>query len=253
MRKRILNQPIDIISMDDAAHLTRMSLIHPRQFKIITLNPEMVVNAAKDFEFQAAINNAQLIVPDGTGIVWASKLLNPECTNGLKRIPGIELAENILQSANELGKSVAIYGGTKEVLEKATTNLQMKYPKVQLVKAVHGYQENEASVAREIAHENPSVVLVALGTPKQEIWINKYSSLFPRSIMIGIGGSLDVWSGKKQRAPGWVRDNHVEWLFRVISEPQRIPRVLRALPKFVWMVLKKKLEAKSSPQTKQVF
>lgn len=251
MRKRILDQPIDVISKDEALYRAKMSLVNPRQFKIITLNPEMVVNAAKNIEFQSAINNAHLIVPDGTGIVWALKLLNPASTESLQRIPGIELAENILSAANELSKKVAIFGGSKEVLEKVNLKLKEKYPNINFVKTIDGFQgkEQDKNIADEIALANPDIVFVALGTPRQEIWTNKYSSLFPKSIMIGIGGSLDIWSGQKQRAPQWVRDIHLEWFYRVINEPQRIPRIIMSLPVFIFMVLK----TKSSLQTKQVF
>ena len=251
MRKRILNQPIDVISKDEAMYRAKMALVHPRQFKIITLNPEMVVNATKNIDFQAAINNAQLIIPDGTGIVWALKLLNPTTVKNLQRIPGIELAEGILVAANELSKKVAIFGGSKEVLEKVVLKLKEKYPNINFIKTIDGFQgkEQDEKIASEIASVKPDIIFVALGTPRQEIWINKYSLLFPQSIMIGIGGSLDIWSGKKQRAPEWIRDIHSEWLYRVINEPQRVPRILMSLPVFVFMVLK----AKSSLQTKQVF
>lgn len=238
MRKRILDQPIDILNIDEASHMVKMALVHPRQCKIITLNPEMVVNASRNFEFQAAINNSHLVIPDGTGIVWALK------SYGFKnaiRIPGIELAEQILEIANGLSKKVAIFGGKKEVLEKAVNAMTTKYPNINFVKAIDGYQKEDNEVAHSIASCKPDVVLVALGTPRQEIWIDKYASLFPHSIMIGIGGSLDVWSGKKKRAPEWIRNMYLEWLFRVITDPQRIPRVIRSLPLFIYMVLKEKL------------
>ena len=236
MRKRILDEPIDILSLDEAVYRVKTALLHSKQLKIITLNPEMIVNATKSLEFQAAINNSDLIVADGTGIVWALKLNGHE---NAVRIPGIELAEKSIEIANELGKKIAIFGGTKEVIEKASTALKEKYPNINIIKAIDGYQafEKDAQIAEDISSCNPDIVLIALGSPKQEMWINKYSSLFPKSIMIGIGGSLDIWSGKKNRAPEWMRKSHLEWFYRVISEPQRIPRVLKSLPVFVGMVL----------------
>lgn len=242
MRERILNQLLDTINIEEAAHLARMALVNSRQFRIITLNPEMVVNATKNFEFQAAINNSHLIVPDGIGIVLASKFLNPTKFHNLRRVAGIELAEAILEAANELSKKVAIFGGKKEVLEKVVHNFKDKYPNINIVETIHGYQPKEefGSLALKIASYKPDLVLVALGTPKQEIWINNNASLFPKSVMIGIGGSLDVWSGKKSRAPYWIRNIYLEWLFRLLTDPKRIPRVLRTLPTFAWMILKEK-------------
>lgn len=246
MRKKVLDQPIDILNLSQAVYFAKMALLNPKQLKIITLNPEMIVNAETNIDFQSAINNANLIVPDGSGIVWALKSLNPGEYNDLTRIPGIELTEKILSSANDLGKKLAIYGSTKSVIEKISIEFGKKYPKIEIVKAIDGYEKDksELDIANEIANENPNLVLVALGTPKQEVWINKYSYLFPRSVMIGIGGSLDVWSGEKERAPEWIRNSNLEWLFRVLKEPNRIPRLLSSHPKFVYMVLKKKLAMK---------
>src|SRR3989338_10091905 len=136
MRERILNQPLDTFNINEAAYIAKMALVNPKQLRIITLNPEMVINARKNFEFQAAINNSHLIIPDGTGIVWALKFLNNE---KIERVPGIELAEKILEAANELGKKVAIYGSKKEILEKAVSKLKEKYPNIQIVKSIDGY------------------------------------------------------------------------------------------------------------------
>ena len=238
MRKRVLNQPIDTFTFNEAAYLARGAFLNPKQLKIITLNPEMIVNALTNIEFQAAINNANLIVPDGTGIVWAYKTLNKD-EEKIERVPGIELSEKILEFANQLKKKVAIFGGKKNVLEKAVEVLQNRYPNITIVKAIDGYQgiEKDSEIAEEISNEEPDLILVALGSPRQEIWINKYSQLFPKSIMIGIGGSLDVWSGKVKRAPEWFRDNHLEWFYRALTQPKRTTRILKSLPKFVWMVL----------------
>lgn len=240
MRSRILGQPIDIISMDEASELAKNAFLNSCQLKILTLNPEMVINASKNLEFQSALNNSHLIVPDGTGIVWALKLNgNPSA----ERVPGIELAERILETANNLSKKIAIFGSEKEVLEKTVNKFMNIYPKINIVKAVDGYQGEEKfeEIATTISQTKPDLILVALGTPKQEIWINKYSEMFPKSIMIGIGGSLDVWSGKKRRAPEWVRNMSLEWLFRAINKPQRILRILRSLPCFVFAVIKNKI------------
>ena len=246
MRKRVLNQPIDTFTLDEVAYFAKMALSNPKQLKIVTLNPEMIVNAMNNIELQAAINNANLIVPDGTGIVWAFKTLNKTDPVNIERVPGIELAEKILESADGFKKRIAIFGSTKTTLEKATLVIQNKYPNITIVKAIDGYQgiEKDSQIAEEIAGEDPDLILVALGSPRQEIWINKYSSLFPKSIMIGIGGSLDVWSGKVKRAPMWFRENHLEWFFRAVSQPKRTTRILKSLPKFVCMVLTSSLQIK---------
>ncbi|OGI09124.1 MAG: hypothetical protein A3I68_06640 [Candidatus Melainabacteria bacterium RIFCSPLOWO2_02_FULL_35_15] len=246
MRKRVLNQPIDTFTLDEVVFFAKMALSNPKQLKIVTLNPEMIVNAMKNIELQAAINNANLIVPDGTGIVWAFKTLNKNDLAKIERVPGIELAEKILESANELKKRVAIFGSTRTIIEKAAAIMQNKYPDIIIVKTTDGYHgiEKDLQVAEEIADENPDLILVALGSPRQEIWINKHSDFFPKSILIGIGGSLDVWAGKIKRAPRWFRDNNLEWFYRVVSQPKRTIRILKSLPQFVWMVFKSSLQIK---------
>jgi N-acetylglucosaminyldiphosphoundecaprenol N-acetyl-beta-D-mannosaminyltransferase len=239
MRKRVLEQPIDVVSIDEAGYRAKAALAEPKQLKIVTLNPEMLVIAEKNFELQAAINNADLIIPDGTGIIWALKKSGIE---NAVRVPGIELAEIILDASNKLGKKVALFGSKKEVLEKCLLNLRKKYPDINFVKVIDGYQgkEKDPEVATEIANEKPDVILVALGTPRQEVWINKYSKSFPKSIMIGVGGSFDIFSGKKKRAPLWMREKNIEWFYRIMTDPKRTIRILKTFPYFLWMVLKVK-------------
>lgn len=239
MRKRILDQPIDIISHSEAMYRILTALNSKRQFKIITLNPEMIVYAKDHFEFQAAINNAQMIVADGAGIVWALKKKGIE---NLERIPGIELSEKILKAANELGRKVSFFGSTNNVLNLCIEKLKANYPNIEFTKSMDGFQgdDKDREVAQEIAKDNPDVLFVALGTPRQEVWINKYSYLFPNTLMIGVGGTLDVWSGIKKRAPGWMIDLNLEWLYRILSEPKRISRFLKSHPKFIQMVLQDK-------------
>ena len=244
MRKEILGLPIDIINIAETLDLAKQALLQNKQLKIITLNPEMIVNAYINSYFRETLDHADLIVPDGAGITWSLKLLYPDSLKKIKRVPGIDLAERILQAASELQKRVAIFGGTKEVIEKAIETLKKNYTNIKIVKAINGYEgENkDKEIAEEISQSSPNVLLVALGTPRQEIWINKFSSFFPHAVMIGIGGSLDVWSLKKKRAPRWIRRLHFEWLYRALTEPKRMIRVLKTLPVFMWMVLKKKLE-----------
>lgn len=237
MRKRILDQPIDVISFDEAAFRIKAALFNSKQFKILTLNPEMIIEAEKNCEFQAAINNSHMIVPDGIGIVWALQKLNN--VKNIERVPGIELARKTLDIANELKKSVALFGSSKGVLEACIKNLQSSYPLINFKNCFDGYGgiNKDSEVAEKLREEKPDVILVGLGSPRQELWINKYSEYFPSTVMIGVGGSFDIWSGMKKRAPGWMIDLNIEWLYRISSEPKRISRILKSHPKFIQMVL----------------
>lgn len=234
MRKRLLHQPIDILSFNEAIARIKSSFLNKTQLKIITFNPEMIIEADKNFEFQAAINNSDLIVPDGVGIVWALKKLQIE--ENISRIPGIELGKKALALANELNKKVCLYGGSQEVLDACIKNLKSIFPNIDFRACFNGYENDQEKIVEALSKENPNLVLVALGSPRQELWINKCSSYFPQSTLIGVGGSFDIWSGLKKRAPGWMIDMHVEWLYRITSEPHRISRVLKSHPKFIKMV-----------------
>ena len=229
MRKRVLEQPIDVISIEEAVYIVKAGLKNQRQLKIVTLNPEMIVKAHNNIEFQAAINSANLIIPDGTGIVWLLKAKGIQA----ERIAGIDLAEVLLYFANEEKKSVAIFGSKKNTLEKCINNFTNRFPNINFVKSIDGYRKDYENIAKEIAEHSPDIILVGLGAPRQDIWINKYSYLFPKSILIGIGGSIDVWSGRKPRAPMWMRKMNIEWLFRLIIDPKRTIRLLIALPVFL--------------------
>ena len=240
MRQRLLLQPLDVYGFEELEFLIKSAFIKSRQLKIITLNPEMIVNAMNNSEFQSAINNANLIVPDGTGITWAFKMLNGK---SIERIPGIELTEKTLTTADELGKSIVLFGSSPEILEQVVNKFRTEYTNLKVLKAVDGFKgiDEDSKIADELSELCPDLVLVALGSPRQEIWINKHSHLFPRSILIGVGGSLDVWSGKVKRAPKVMRDNGFEWFYRMVSQPNRTARILKSLPKFVWMVIREKI------------
>ena len=243
MRQRLLLQPLDIYGFEELEFLIKSAFIKSMQLKIITLNPEMIVNAMNNLEFQSAINNANLIVPDGTGITWAFKMLNGK---SIERIPGIELSEKTLKIADELAKSLVIFGSSPEILKQVVNKFQIDYPNLRVLKTIDGYKgiDKDNEIASELSELYPDVVLVALGSPRQEIWINKHSNLFPHSILIGIGGSLDVWSGKVKRAPHIMRDSGLEWFYRMVSQPNRTARILKSLPKFVWMVIREKIQTR---------
>lgn len=234
MRKRVLEQPIDVMSIEEAVYIVKAALKNQRQLKIVTLNPEMIVKAHNNIEFQAAINNANLIIPDGTGIVWLLKIKGIET----QRIAGIDLAEILLYLANKNKRKVAIFGGKKNILERCINNFRDRFPDIDFVKAVDGYRNDDENIARDIKEKSPDIIFVGLGAPRQDIWINKYSDLFPKSILIGIGGSIDIWSGKKPRAPMWIRKMNFEWLFRLIIDPKRTIRLLIALPTFLKLMYK---------------
>jgi N-acetylglucosaminyldiphosphoundecaprenol N-acetyl-beta-D-mannosaminyltransferase len=214
---------------------------------VITMNSEMVMQANQSPLLASIIQKADLVAADGAGITMALRL------NGIRqqRYAGIDLGAAILQAAAKQGHDcpVAFYGGKPAVLPKAVRFWQRKLPSLQIVIQHHGYIKDaeQEQLLAELQAQQPRIILVALGIPRQEVWINEHRHLCPRSIWLGVGGSFDVWSGTKARAPKIIQQLNLEWLFRLAQEPSRWQRIL-VLPQFVLLAVqewwkKKKPEA----------
>lgn len=189
------------------------------------------------------INSADLVTPDGAGVVWASRILNRPVQ---ERVTGIDLVQAVTERAQQEGWRMCLYGGKPGTAREAANNLQKKFPKLKIVGTYHGYQSSKEleEMYGHIADTNPDILLVALGAPLQEYWIRDNKETLGIPVMVGVGGSLDVLAGKAKRAPTWLQKAQLEWLYRLIKEPKRYKRML-ALPKFMLMVLKMKLRGKA--------
>lgn len=201
---------------------------------IVTLNAEMTMQAETDSRLASVIRNADLVIPDGAGIVLYLRL------NGQKveRCPGIELSNKLLQASSTQSPeplSIFFYGGAPGTAEQAALQLQQKIPGLRIIGTQHGYLNSEEQVAfaEQLKSLQPDIVFVGLGVPRQEYWIAENRDILPNATWIGVGGSFDIWANQKKRAPAWLRDNHLEWVYRLYQEPWRWRRML-ALPKFAW-------------------
>ena len=203
--------------------------------QIVTLNAEMTMAARANRELGAAIAQAGLVIPDGAGVVWALGRQGYR----VRRSPGIELARQLLVYAAAHQWRVALVGACPEVMERLVERLQAEIPTLDLAFAIHGYQAPEQwpGIEQQLREARPDLVLAALGVPRQETWIQRLHAGQP-GLWMGVGGSFDVWSGAKQRAPEWMGRFQIEWLYRLIQEPSRWRRML-ALPAFAWAVLRR--------------
>ena len=203
---------------------------------IVTLNAEMTMQAENDSALAKVISQADLVIPDGAGIVLYLRFRGEK----VDRCPGIELAESLLIAAGKIENSwsVFLYGGMPGIAATAAASWQQKIPGLNIVGTENGYiSTTELEKLQETLHNlQPNLILVGLGVPRQEFWIAENRHLCPQAIWMGIGGSMDIWAGNKLRAPTWFRDNHLEWLYRLYQEPWRWRRML-VLPKFVWRTL----------------
>jgi N-acetylglucosaminyldiphosphoundecaprenol N-acetyl-beta-D-mannosaminyltransferase len=197
---------------------------------VITLNAEMTLQGLQHQALGQTLQQAELVIPDGAGIVFYLRLYGKKIT----RCAGIELSEAMIrQAAQQEDRSVFFYGGKPEVAEKAAIAWQQRLPGLKMAGVADGYilGEAEVNLLQRLKETQPSLILVGLGVPRQELWIAANRHLCPNAVWIGVGGSFDIWSGSKERAPEWFCEHHLEWLYRLYQEPWRWKRML-ALPKF---------------------
>lgn len=232
LRTSVLGVPVSVCpDVFDAA----LALHQQGGGQIVTLNAEMTMAAKADPALGAAIAAASLVIPDGAGVVWALGRQGYR----VRRSPGIELARDLLTHAAAQGWKVALVGASPAVMEQLTQRLRRELPGLQLVLTAHGYQPPEAwpGLEQQLLAARPDLVLVALGVPRQETWIQQFPGRRV-GLWMGVGGSFDVWAGVKKRAPAWMGALQIEWLYRLLQEPARWRRML-SLPAFAWAVLRK--------------
>lgn len=203
--------------------------------QIVTINPEMIQTASKNAEFAEIISNADLVIPDGIGVEIGLKILGHK----VRRIAGIEFGRKLIDKF--AGQPTAFIGAKPEIITKAVENIKNEVPNLNVVYVQDGYFKDDDRVLNELKEKNPKLALVALGSPKQEIFIARAKELLPETVFIGLGGSFDVWSGVVERAPKIYQKMGLEWLYRTVKEPQRFKRIFPTLPLFVLKVLKERV------------
>ncbi len=205
---------------------------------IITANPETLTMAETDEEVSKMLldkNNS--VVPDGIAIVKACKTLDIPVT---ERIAGVDIAEYLLHEASQLKKKVYLFGSKQEVIDGMKKVIEEKYSGIKLVGATNGYIEDKDKEFENIKKAKPDVIMVALGIPYQEKLIYKHLKDFEKGIFIGVGGSFDVLSGTKKRAPKIFIKLNLEWLYRIMCEPKRLKRFWNNNVKFILKIKKEK-------------
>ncbi|WDL98715.1 WecB/TagA/CpsF family glycosyltransferase [Alicyclobacillus sp. ALC3] len=204
---------------------------------VITAGPEFVMMAKQQPEVLRMAQRADLVTPDGIGVVWAARRQGRPVE---ERVTGVELVLDLLETAQQRGEKSRVYilGARPEVLENCLSVMRQRYPGLEFAGRDGFFPAAEAeSVVQEIAAFAPSIWLVGLGQPRQERFIVEWHGSLPPCVAIGVGGSIDVWSGAVKRAPAIFRKLNVEWLYRLLKQPSRWRRQL-ALPRFAWQVLR---------------
>jgi len=234
-RVKIMGVFFHSVTLEQACMKIKQFLLDRGNHVVVTPNTEIVMMAQKDSELRKIINQSHLAVADGIGVVWASKHLGQPLP---ERVAGFDLMDYILRQGKDKGYRIYLLGGKPGVAEKAAKNIHSRYPGIQVVGCHHGYfsKEEEQQVIDDINLRKPQFLFVAMGAPKQEKWIFKHKDELEVKVSMGVGGSLDVLSGEVKRAPKTFRNLGLEWLYRLVTQPSRIVRMM-ALPVFVLKVL----------------
>lgn len=205
---------------------------------IVTANPETFMMSEKDEEMRKLLlDNDTFLVPDGIGIVKAARMINYDVK---ERITGIDIANELLKLGNKQKKSIYLFGAKQKVIDSMEKVLKESYPNLNLVGMSNGYEKDKDKIFEKIVKTKPDIVLVALGIPLQEKLIYKHLDKFDKGIFVGVGGSFDVISGHKKRAPKIFIKLNLEWLYRILKEPKRLKRFYDSNVKFIFKVRRQK-------------
>ncbi len=231
-RVNVLGVGFDAWTMEEAVSRALELVEARRAAYVCTPNPEIVLMARHDPELMEALRAADMVLPDGVGVVWAADVLGEPVP---ERVAGYDF---LLELLSRMSGSVYILGGQPGTAERAAENLRKTYPGVSVAGVCDGYIRDELKLIAQIGETEPDLLMVCLGAGKQELWMAAHREL-PVGLMAGLGGSVDVLAGTVARAPVWWREHGLEWLYRLIRQPNRIRRQLR-LPGFVLSVLRQK-------------
>ena len=235
----ILGIPVVPYTMEEAVTKLTENVLKKKRSFVVTANAEIIMMAQDDPEYKTILSQtADLILPDGAGTVWAGNYLGyfiPE------RVAGYDLYLRLLEQAAKKNIPVYFFGGKPGIAEEAAEEGKRRWPGLKVAGCRNGYfsADEEPEIIDGINRSGAVMLFVALGAPKQEKWLAKYREQLTPCLLMGIGGSFDVLAGKVQRAPKWMQDAKLEWLFRLVKQPSRFGRML-ALPKFVFAVRREK-------------
>lgn len=224
MKKDILGIQFDDLTQEESAQRGAELLAEDAFHYVVTPNPEFILAAEKDEEFRRVINSADLVLPDGIGVIYSAKIMG---TPMKERNPGIEFAVAMLKCLNERKGRLFLLGAKPGVAEEAGRRILLEYPDITLCGTRDGYFKDEQAVVVEVADAKPDLLFVCLGAPKQEKWMARWGKLTGARLAIGLGGCLDVFAGNVERAPESWQKLGLEWAYRLKKEPKRIGRMAK--------------------------
>jgi N-acetylglucosaminyldiphosphoundecaprenol N-acetyl-beta-D-mannosaminyltransferase len=234
---RILGVRVDAVTLQTSLVRIIAMMNEPRLHHVVTINPEFIMEANQNPAFAAVLERADLAVPDGTGLLVAARLRGAVLGS---RVPGVELVQQLAALSARHGWRVFLLGAAPGVAEAAAAALVRANPALQIGGCYSGSpREDEAdALVGAVAAARSDVLLVAFGSPQQDLWIARHAAGTGARLAIGVGGTFDYLAGRVPRAPRWMRAIGLEWLYRLIQQPQRWRRIVRAVPQFLFAVLR---------------
>ena len=236
-RLNVLGVGIDNLTLSEAVDKALSLISEHRCAYMVTPNPEIVMAAWDDPKVSKAIENADLVIPDGVGVMQAARILG---TPLREHMPGIDAATEIIKRLASRGGSVFLYGARPGVAEKAAERMKQRFPGLVICGTNDGYGNDDGAVVSKINAAKPDFVMVCLGVPKQELWMAKHAAKLDAGLMAGLGGTIDVFSGQVKRAPLIWQKLKLEWLYRCFEEPKRFRKIKR-IPQFIIKAWRKRL------------
>lgn len=235
-RISILGVPIDVLTMDQAIARIEEFIATGQPHSVITADSSGIVEAHKDPEFFSIFQSADLITADSVGVLWAARRKGTPLP---ERVSGVDIFERICKRSAEKGYKLFLLGSEPGIADMAAERCRLLFPGCNIVGSRHGFfpPDSDEVVAQEIAASHPDVLFVAMGMPRQEKFIRKTRQIVGASVAIGVGGTLDVYSGRTKRAPKWIQKIKMEWFYRLMQNPKKIAKV-KNLPIFIKMVLR---------------
>ncbi|MGE7664346.1 WecB/TagA/CpsF family glycosyltransferase [Ureibacillus composti] len=229
MKEKVLGIQVNTENYDELIPKVFERIETKEKSLIVAINPEKIIKAKEDPSLKKLLNEAEFQIPDGIGVILASKIQKGQITS---RVTGVDMMLRLCQEAAKRKKPIFLYGGKPGVADKAAEKLREIYPGIVIAGTQDGYEKDQNKVIEKINEAKPDLLFVAMGSPKQENWINANRDQLHPTIYQGVGGSFDVLAGTVKRAPEAFQKMGMEWFYRLMKEPKRLKRQL-ALPLFL--------------------
>lgn len=237
VRTDVLGVGFDSLTIEEATENALAHIEARSGAYVVTPNPEIVWLCRDSADLAKAVRGAAMVLPDGVGVVYGAKILG---TPLKEKLPGADFAENLIAHLSKKGGSIYLFGAKPGVADMAGQRLTEKYPGLVIAGIHDGYFQDDEPIIADINKKRPDFLMVCLGAPKQELWMEKNSGRLDVGLMAGLGGTLDVYAGTVKRAPERWQRLGLEWLYRLIKEPRRIGRMMK-LPLFLFAVIGKRI------------